>query len=56
MTEEFKSVSGGTHPCYLFFLRMRSCAHREMNITTMCWEEIDDYKECKFRTKQVSGS
>ena len=40
-----------THPCYTFMQRMTQCIKREEMSSRMCFEEIDDFYECKTRRK-----
>jgi len=45
------SISGLTHPCYVFYQRMIACAKKEEVYTRMCFNEFEDYIECKSRKK-----
>ena len=49
--EPFQSVNMQTHPCYTFMQRMTQCIKKEEMSTRMCFEEIDDFYECKTRRK-----
>ena len=49
--EPFLSVNLLTHPCYTFHQRMVQCIKTEDLATRMCFNEIDDWYECKSRKK-----
>ena len=49
--EPFNSVNMQTHPCYTFHQRMTGCIKQEEMSSRMCFEEIDDWYECKGRRK-----
>ena len=51
--EKSLGVNGLTHPCYVFYQRMNFCINKESFYTRMCLEEIEDWVECKSRTKHV---
>ena len=49
--EPFASVNMQTHPCYTFLQRMTNCVKTEDMASRMCFEEIEDWFECKSRRK-----
>ena len=49
--EPFNSVNMQTHPCYTFHQRMVGCIKEEEMSSRMCFEEIEDWYECKGRRK-----
>ena len=51
MVEPMLSVSLQTHPCYAFHQRMINCIKSEDMSSRMCFNEIDDWHECKSRRK-----
>lgn len=51
MTEPFMTVNGLTHPCYTFYMRAVNCIKIEDAPNKMCYEEIEDFVECKSRKK-----
>eukprot|EP00356_Strombidium_inclinatum_P006450 CAMPEP_0170488154 /NCGR_PEP_ID=MMETSP0208-20121228/6774_1 /TAXON_ID=197538 /ORGANISM="Strombidium inclinatum, Strain S3" /LENGTH=90 /DNA_ID=CAMNT_0010762639 /DNA_START=24 /DNA_END=296 /DNA_ORIENTATION=- len=40
-----------THPCYTYHTRMTNCIKSEELSTRMCFEETEDWIECKSRRK-----
>ena len=49
--EPFNSVNMQTHPCYTFMQRMTNCIKAEEMSSRMCFEEVEDWYECKSRRK-----
>jgi len=49
--EPFSSVNMQTHPCYTYHQRMVNCIKTEEFNTRMCFEETEDWVECKTRRK-----
>jgi hypothetical protein len=49
--EPFHSVGMATHPCYSFNQRMLQCIKGEELSTRMCFQEMEDWYECKSRKK-----
>ena len=49
--EPFAGVNLQTHPCFTFYQRMTKCIQTEEMSTRMCFEEIEDWYECKSRRK-----
>ena len=49
--ETFNSVNMQQHPCYTFTQRMTNCIKQEDMANRMCFNEIDDWYECKSRRK-----
>ena len=49
--EPFQSVNMQTHPCFTFMQRMTHCIKQEEMYSRMCFEEIEDWYECKSRRK-----
>ena len=48
------SVSGGTNPCFVYFVRFQDCVKREAFGKLFCNDEFEDFAECKTQTKHVS--
>ena len=40
-----------THPCYAFHQRMINCIKSEDVVSRMCFNEMEDWHECKSRKK-----
>jgi len=53
MTELPISVNGGPNPCYVYFVRFSDCIKRESFQTLFCWDEWEDFSECKTQKKHV---
>lgn len=49
--EPFNAVNMQSHPCYTFSIRMQNCIKGEEMSSRMCFEEIEDWFECKMRKK-----
>lgn len=54
MSENSMSVSGGTNPCFVYFVRFQDCVKREAFGKLFCNDEFEDFAECKTQTKHVS--
>ena len=51
MVEPFLSVSLTTHPCYAYHQRLINCIKSEDMVQRMCYNEMEDWFECKNRKK-----
>ena len=49
--EPYHSVGMQTHPCFTFYTRMVNCVKTEEFSSRMCYQEVDDWMECKTRKK-----
>jgi hypothetical protein len=49
--EPFAGVNMTVHPCYNFMMRMKNCIQTEEFSSRMCFEEVEDWYECKNRRK-----
>ena len=49
--EPMQGINMQTHPCYAFTQRMQNCVKSEEMYSHMCFEEIEDWYECKQRRK-----
>ena len=49
--EPFHSVGMLTHPCFTYHQRMVNCLKSEELSSRMCFEDMEDWYECKGRKK-----